>query len=111
MPDPRDFSGAAMVWTPFPDQSSAETVCRTLLDERLIGCANILPGVRSLFVWESECTEAEEVGVVCKTDASLLDAAIARLAALHPYETPAVIGWRCDAGTPATLAWLAELRR
>ena len=39
----------------------------------------------------------------------LLDQATARLAEIHPYETPAVLGWRTDTAAPATRAWLREL--
>ena len=50
-----------------------------------------------------------ECGALFKTDAALLDAAIARLAEIHPYEVPAITGWRCDAAAPATAAWLGGL--
>ena len=44
-----------------------------------------------------------------KTEASLLDRAIARLAALHSYETPAIAGWRAAATAPATAAGSGKL--
>jgi periplasmic divalent cation tolerance protein len=47
--------------------------------------------------------------VLFKTDASLLDRATARLAEIHPYQTPAVLGWRTDTAAHATRAWLREL--
>ncbi|MFA9200877.1 MAG: divalent-cation tolerance protein CutA [Cypionkella sp.] len=102
---------SALVWCPFPDADSAETVAGRLLDERLIACANILAPIRSLYEWNGERSDAQEVPVLFKTDAARLDAAVARIAALHPYDTPAVLGWRCDAAAPATAAWLAALLR
>lgn len=105
-----ESQGPALIWCPFPDTASAESAANTLLDEGLIACANLLPAMRSLYVWQGTRGQAEETGVLFKTDAALLDAAIARLAALHPYETPAILGWRCDASAPATAAWLADLR-
>ena len=100
---------SALIWSPFADEASAAAAATQLLDEGLIACANILPPMRSLYTWQGERGEAAEVGVLFKTDASLLDEASARLAELHPYETPAVLGWRADAATPATSAWLREL--
>ena len=41
-----------------------------------------------------------------KTDASALDRATARLAEIHPYDTPAVLGWRADAASGPTAEWL-----
>ena len=101
--------GPALVWCPFPDPESAESALGTLLDERLIACAHVLPAMQSHFVWRGERQSAGESGVLFKTDAALLDRLIARLAALHPYDEPAILGWRCDSALPATAAWLAAL--
>lgn len=102
---------AALIWCPFASEEEAAKAASQLLDESLIACANILPGVRSLYVWQGERGEAQECGALLKTEASLLERAVARLAAIHPYETPAIVGWRADAVPPATAAWLGELVR
>lgn len=107
----RQPSGAALIWCPFPDQDSAATAAKSLLDERLIACANILPAMLSLFDWNGERGEEREAGMLLKTDAALLEQAIARLEGLHPYKQPAIVGWRCCAASPATGVWLAELTR
>lgn len=103
------FPGACLVWCPFPDLSGAETAAATLLDERLIACANMVPGMRSLYRWQGERGAATEVGVLFKTHGSRLAAVLERLEQLHPYEQPAVLAWQCDAGSPATLAWIEGL--
>ena len=95
----------ALIWCPFADAGSARTVIGQLLDERLIACANVLPGVRSDFVWQGKRGEGDEVGVLFKTTARRLDAAMHRLEVLHPYEQPAITGWTVRASA-ATLAWL-----
>jgi periplasmic divalent cation tolerance protein len=103
---------SALIWCPFADEASAEKVARQLLDERLIACANILPPMRSLYVWEGRREEATEVGVLFKTDASVLTLATGRLAELHPYEAPAILGWRVEAATRPTAEWLwSSVRR
>jgi len=97
---------SALIWSPFADEDSAARVAGQLLDERLIACANILAPMRSLYVWQGERGEAAEIGVLFKTDASVLDRATARLAELHPYDTPAVLGWRTDTAAKPTAEWL-----
>jgi periplasmic divalent cation tolerance protein len=99
--------GAALIWCPFPDRESARAVARALLEERLIACANIIGEIEALFVWQGTPGSGSETAVLFKTTAARLDAAVARLGKLHPYDTPAVAGWRCDAAHPETLAWLA----
>lgn len=107
----KGLSGAALVWCPCPDRSVAEALSLEMLDERLVACANILGPIRSLVIWQGRRSAAEEIGVLFKTDAARLDRAVARLAELHPYDFPAISGWRCDAAAPGVLAWLGgELR-
>lgn len=103
--------GPALIWCPFPDAPSGAAVAKLLLDERLVACANIMPTMLSLFEWNGEREEATEAGVLFKTDAALLDRAIARLGEEHPYEEPAILAWRCDAASPGTAAWLGNLTR
>ena len=106
-----EASGPALIWCPFPDAATAAATAKTLLDERLVACANIMPAMFSLFEWNGERGEATEAGALFKTDAALLDRAMARLAEEHPYEDPAVLAWRCDSATPGTMAWLGSLTR
>lgn len=100
---------AAFVWCPFPNEEEAAAAARQLLDERLIACANLLPAMRSIYEWNGERGDAQECGALFKTEAALLDQAIARIAEIHPYETPAIAGWHTDACSPATAEWLTGL--
>ena len=97
---------AALVWCPFPDKAAALATAHTLLSEKLIACANIFPAIESVFEWQGEPSSAKEVAILFKTSADAMHALIARLGELHPYDTPAITGWRCDATHPATLTWL-----
>jgi len=109
MSDTGSKDTAALIWCPFPNPDSATACANTLLDEGLIACVNMIPGMISLFEWNGERNEARETGVVLKTNAARLDRAITRLAELHPYDGPAIVGWHCDTAAPGTLAWLGAL--
>lgn len=98
---------AALIWSPFADEASATAVARQLVEEGLVACANILGPMRSIFAWNGEIGEEQECGALFKTDGSQLARAIARLEDIHPYETPAIMGWHCDEAGKATRAWLA----
>ena len=99
---------AALVWCPFPDTDSARAAADALLDDRLIACANILGPIESRFVWNGARATGSEVGVLFKTTSARMEDVVERLGELHPYDTPAIIGWHADAVHPATLGWLAE---
>ena len=101
-------SQAALVWCPCPDLEVARTIAGQLLREKLIACANMFPVMESLFEWEGSVAHSSEVGVLFKTTADSLDALIRRLGEVHPYDTPAILGWTCDMAHPAVLGWLSE---
>lgn len=98
-----------MAWCPFPDIESAEASINTVLDEGLAACANILSGLQTRYVWQGKKEEAEEVGVLFKTDLALIEALSHRVCQLHPYDQPAFMGWGCDHASPATAQWLGAL--
>ncbi len=102
-------AGAALIWSPFETQSDAEQAARTLVEEGLVACANIVPHLTSVFRYEGQVQQASEVGVLFKTEARLLEQATTRLAKLHPYTTPAICGWHADSAPQETRKWLAEL--
>jgi periplasmic divalent cation tolerance protein len=97
---------AALVWCPFPDTETARAAAATLLSERLIACANMFAGIESHFVWNGEPAHSTETGMLCKTTSECLPMVIKRLGELHPYDTPAIIGWCCDTAHPASMAWM-----
>lgn len=101
---------SAMIYAPFPDRDCARAAASQMLEEQLIACANILGEVESLFVWDGKLDSAAEIGVLFKTDKTILDRATKRLGELHPYDTPAILGWHCDSAAPATTNWLAMLQ-
>ena len=104
MEEPR----AALIYTPLPDAQIAREIAGILLDEGLIACANILGEIESVFIWNGKTESATEAAVLLKTSATTIEAAVTRLGALHPYETPAIVASVCDAAHPDTLQWLAE---
>ena len=79
----------------------AEALSRTLIEERLIACANIIPGLKSLYRWEDKIMEESEVAIIMKTSITKVKEAVARISALHTYDVPAVEVWDvADAPAP-----------
>ena len=101
---------SALIYCPFPDRQTAREASAALLGEKLIACSNLMGPIESQFIWEGKVQSAEEISVLFKTDGEFLSQAIKRLGELHPYDTPAIIGWRCDAAHPATAAWLGSIK-
>jgi len=95
-----------------PDRACAEGLARTLVEERLAACVNVVPGVRSFYRWEGAVQADDELLLVAKTRAGSLEALAARVKALHPYALPEVLGLAAEGGSPAYLDWvLTETER
>jgi len=92
-----------------PDAETAAVIGRTLVEERLIACANLVPGIRSIYRWEGRVADDAEVLLLLKTRASRCAAVAARVKSLHPYALPEVVALPVVDGSEAYLDWvLAE---
>lgn len=87
--------------------AAAERLAAALVEERLAACANVLPGVRSVYRWRGAVERAEEAALILKTRADRFEALRARVLELHTYEVPCVIAWPIARGHPAFLEWVA----
>jgi periplasmic divalent cation tolerance protein len=81
---------------------------RTLVEERLIACANVVGPIRSLYRWQGAVEDAEEHLVLMKARVADVAAVEARVRALHSYDVPEVLALPVRAGSAAYLAWVAE---
>jgi periplasmic divalent cation tolerance protein len=86
----------------------AQKIARTLVEERLAACVNIVPGVVSVYRWKDAVEQEAELLLVIKTMGDKLEALKTRLLALHPYELPEVVVLPIGGGHEAYLEWLAE---
>lgn len=102
------MTDALVVFTTFASEADAARVVHQLLEERLVACGNIVPGVRSIYRWQGAVEDAAEVFVILKTRKQDWTALLSRLHELHPYETPECIAVRIAAGAPKYMAWLDE---
>lgn len=99
---------ALIVFTTFANEADASRVARVLVEERLVACANLLPGARSIYRWKEAVKDEREVVVLMKTRKQDWTALLSRLHELHPYETPECVAVRIAAGAPKYMAWLDE---
>lgn len=99
---------ALVVFTTFAHEADASRVARVLVEERLVACAQLLPGARSIYRYKDAVEEQAEVVVMLKTRKQDWTALLSRLHELHPYETPECVAVRIAAGAPKYMAWLDE---
>lgn len=96
-----------LVYCTAPDLDTARALARTLVEERLAACVNLVPGLTSFYRWQGTVQEDAETLLLIKTAAARHRALQERLRALHPYELPEIIAVPVSAGLPAYLEWVA----
>jgi periplasmic divalent cation tolerance protein len=94
------------VYTTYPSLVEAERAGRSLVDQRLAACVNILPGMVSHYRWQGAVERGEEVVMIIKTRALLSELVQTAVKQSHPYSTPAILVIPVEGGDPAYLGWI-----
>ena len=90
-------------------KTEAEKIAQTLLQERLIACANIVGPVSSHFIWEEKIDCAEEFLMIMKSHRELFDRVVERVKSLHSYKVPEVLALPIVAGSAKYLGWMDKV--
>jgi periplasmic divalent cation tolerance protein len=101
-------SAALVVLTTLATAEDARQLVKALVGQRLVACGTLLPRARSIYRWEGELTEEDEVLVVLKTDVSKWEALAAAVRARHPYEVPELLALPVERGLDRYLVWLTS---
>jgi periplasmic divalent cation tolerance protein len=102
------MSDIQVVFITVPNTATAARIATAVVRERLAACANIVPGVRSIYLWEGKVRDDRELLLVMKTTRRRYEALERRVKALHPYEIPEVIALPVGRGSGAYLKWVRE---
>lgn len=90
------------------DAAEAEKISGHLLRQKLIACANIVKGVKSLFWWEGKIDSASEVLLVMKSRKAVFPKIVKEVKANHSYQVPEIIALPVVAGQKDYLSWVKE---
>ena len=88
-----------------PSKKVAKKIAKTLVEEQLCACVNILPKMRSFYIYEGEYCEDEEFLLLIKTDKEHYKAVEERILSLHPYEIPEIIALPVIKGAKDYVKW------
>lgn len=86
----------------------AETIAQTVVTEKLAACVNVLPGIRSCYVWEGKLTWSDEVLLLIKTTRGRFDQLQDRIKMLHSYSVPEIVSVTIEDAFDKYIAWIDE---
>lgn len=101
----------ALLYITTADKKEAAKIASALVKERLVACANIISGMRSVYRWKGKIVSGAEALLFAKTKQSLVDKAVARVKKLHSYECPCIVSFPIEKGNPDFLKWISDETR
>jgi periplasmic divalent cation tolerance protein len=102
------MTGKLIVFVTCPTRDEGETIARSVVEEKLAACVNVLPAVRSCYVWEGRTTWSEEVLLLIKTTEERFLALQSRIREVHSYEVPEIVAVPIEVGLDKYLKWVDE---
>jgi periplasmic divalent cation tolerance protein len=99
---------AILVLCTAPSEDVGAKLARGLVEGKLAACVNVIPGLRSFYVWKGELNDDAEVQLFIKTRVSRAKEVESYLAEHHPYDTPEVLFLTIRGGSDKYLDWLRE---
>jgi periplasmic divalent cation tolerance protein len=97
-----------IVLTTLPGDFEIRTFAKTLVEERLAACVNLLPPMDSVYRWEGQVEQETERQMIIKTSRDRVIPLWDRIRELHPYETPEFVVLSIQDGSDAYLRWIGE---
>ena len=96
------------VYCIFANAEEAERIGRTVVEEGLAACINMLGSCRSIYRWRGAVETTDEVPAILKTRADTSDALMARLAGLHSYDMPCIAVWPIEKLLLSYAEWVEQ---
>ena len=96
----------SMVYITASGVEEAKKIAKTLLEERLVACANIISNMESIYWWEGNLEEDVESILLVKTRSELVDKVIDMVKEIHSYQTPCALEIQIKSGSKDYLDWL-----
>jgi len=97
-----------LVYITTKDKQQARLIGKTLVEERLAACVNIIDGMQSIYWWEGAINEDNEAILIAKTRNSLLEKLTDRVKSLHTYTCPCIVAIPISGGNTDYLGWIKE---
>lgn len=97
-----------LCYIPCANISEAKNIAKKLVEEKVVACANILPEMISIYEWNENIEESNEVLLLLKISVDLFENVKNRVVELHSYKCPCVLRFDIQDGNAEYLQWLSS---
>ncbi len=96
------------IYATFPNKDEAKRIAKHLLEKKLAACVNYW-NVSSMYWWDNEIQEDEEVGMIIKTKAENYSKIRDEIKRMHSYTTPCICAFSLEEGNSEFLRWIDSI--
>ena len=97
-----------IVFVTCESKKQGETIAQAVVAENLAACVNILPGIRSCYIWERKLTWSDEVLLLIKSTRGRFGQLHDRVKALHSYDVPEIVSVSIEDAFQKYLDWIDD---
>lgn len=101
-----DPDAIVFIYSTAPSQAEAERLAGAVIEVAQAACVNMLPGMKSMYMWQGALQSESEVAMLFKTTRQKCKAAMETIVRMHPYDTPAVTAFAACDVDPRFAAWV-----
>jgi len=95
-----------IVFVTCESNEQAEAIAQAVVTDKLAACVNVLPGIRSCYIWEKKLTWSNEVLLLMKSTRGRFDQLQDRIKGLHSYSVPEIVGVTIDDAFDKYIDWI-----
>ena len=98
----------SILYVVFSSKEVAQQIAKLAIENKLVACANLLPGMTSIYQWQGKMEVRNECVALLKTLTSKVEEASDFIASIHQYECPCIIAIPVESGNKIYLDWLEQ---
>jgi periplasmic divalent cation tolerance protein len=88
------------------NRKDAARIGQEMVHMKLAACANVIPGIQSIYRWKGKVVKAQEALLILKTTKPRYHALEKAIKTIHAYEVPEIIALPVTEGLETYVGWV-----